>query len=303
MKKTSPMIGYYSFQSFLQFSKQMGGVGQPGYVHLDIRLPPPYTHLNNRTGSLCHRLRGGWKPRPAEPDPDNAGGGNIPDPNHPPQARILYYMKKRALLFVNGRLPDSESARRLIQPDDTLLAADGGMRHLLAFGLLPSVLIGDLDSVSADERRRLEEGGVRILQHPRDKNETDLELALHYAVEAGYRPIIVVAALGGRLDQTLGNLSLLTDPAWADIDIRLDDGVEEAFFVRMQARVEGRPGDIVSLIAWGGDVTGVATDGLRWPLHSETLVAHETRGISNEMLGTSASVRLKSGLLLVIHRH
>jgi thiamine pyrophosphokinase len=219
---------------------------------------------------------------------------------------------KRAIIFVNGHLPDLEAARRLIRPDDFLIAADGGTRHALALGLLPSVVVGDLDSVTADDRRRLEGSGVEIRQYPPDKNETDLELALRTALGAGYRSIFVLAALGGRLDQTLGNLALLTDPSLAEVDVRLDDGIEEAFFVRTQAkasprgasrRVEGCPGDTVSLIPWGGLAEGVTTDGLRWPLRGETLHPDKTRGISNEMLAEIATISLKSGLLLVIHRH
>ncbi len=78
---------------------------------------------------------------------------------------------------------------------------------------------------------------------------------------------MIVGALGGRLDQTLGNLSLLTEPELADLDIRLDDGVEEALFTRSRCEVHGKPADIVSLLPWGGEVTGVSTEGLRWPLH------------------------------------
>jgi thiamine pyrophosphokinase len=219
---------------------------------------------------------------------------------------------KRAIIFVNGHLPDLEAARRLIRPDDFLIAADGGTRHALALGLLPSIVIGDLDSVTADDRRRLEGSGVEIRQYPPDKNETDLELALRIALEAGYSSILVLAALGGRLDQTLSNLALLTDPSLAEVDVRLDDGIEEAFFVRTQAkasprgasrRVEGCPGDTVSLIPWGGLAEGVTTDGLRWPLRGETLHPDKTRGISNEMLAEIATISLKSGLLLVIHCH
>jgi thiamine pyrophosphokinase len=207
----------------------------------------------------------------------------------------------RAVIFVNGYIPDLEPVRRLTQPSDTILAADGGTRHALALGLMPSVVIGDLDSLTDDDRRKLDTARTEIRQYPRDKNGTDFELALHYAVEAGYREILVVAALGNRLDQTLGNLALLTDPSLVGLDVRADDGVEQAFFVRTQARIEGRPGDLVSLIPWGGEVTGVATDGLRWPLRGETLYPYQTRGISNELLGETASVSLKSGLLLVVH--
>lgn len=208
----------------------------------------------------------------------------------------------RALIFVNGCLSNLESVHKLILPDDVLIAADGGLQHILMLGLVPSVLIGDLDSLSRENRHVLETGDTRIYQYPHDKNETDFELALHYAVETGYREMLIVAALGGRLDQTIGNLMLLTDPILAGLDIRADDGVEEAFFTRTSCRLRGKPGDLISLIPWGGEATGVTTDGLRWPLSGDILKPHKTRGISNELLGGTASVVIQSGLLLVVHR-
>jgi thiamine pyrophosphokinase len=207
----------------------------------------------------------------------------------------------RCIIFANGTLPDIHSARALIRADDFILAADGGTRHALALGLRPSVIIGDLDSVSFD-LKQLTEAGTKIIRHPRDKNKTDLELALEHVVENGYREIILMAALGARLDQTLGNLALLTNAQYATLDIRLDDGVEEVFFVRRRASIDGQGSDLLSLIPWGGEVAGIHTEGLRWPLSNETLLPCQTRGISNEMLGSTASISIGSGLLLVIHR-
>jgi thiamine pyrophosphokinase len=214
----------------------------------------------------------------------------------------FFVFMARLIIFSNGLVPDLESARRLIQPGDTLYAADGGTRHALALGLLPSVVIGDLDSLTPDDRRQLDAGGVEIQQYPRDKDNTDLELALQYAIQAEQREIIVVGALGGRLDQTLGNLSLLSDPRLSTCDIRFDDGVEEAFFTRNRCEVRGRPGEIVSLIPWEAEVTGVNTEGLRWSLRGATLFPDRTRGISNELLGEVASVIVGTGLLLIVHR-
>jgi thiamine pyrophosphokinase len=208
----------------------------------------------------------------------------------------------RAVIFANGLVPEFESARRLIQPGDTLIAVDGGTHHTLAMGFLPSVVIGDLDSLTVDDRQQIIEKGVRLLKYPADKNQTDLELALEYTIQQGFREILIVGALGGRLDQTLGNLFLLADPRLLALDVRLDDGVEEAFFVRGRSQVRGQAGDTVSLIPWDAPVTGVITDRLRWPLRGETLFPEKTRGISNELLGNSAEVSLESGLLLVVHR-
>ena len=207
----------------------------------------------------------------------------------------------RLIIFANGTLPALEATHNLIQAGDVLIAADGGTQHALALGLFPSIVIGDLDSLAPDVRRQLDAKGVEIRQHPRDKDETDLELALQYAFSNGYREIRILGGLGGRLDQTLGNLSLITKLEFTGLDIRIDDGVEEAFFIRDRYELHGKPGDIVSLIPWGGEVSGVCTEGLHWPLQDETLFPDKTRGISNELVRETASLSIKSGLLLVIH--
>ena len=213
----------------------------------------------------------------------------------------------RIVIFANGELPGPEAARALLQPDDYLIAADGGANHLLKMGILPEIVIGDLDSIDEDALFDLTSAEVEIKQYSEDKDETDIELALSYAVELQSSAILIVGALGGRLDQTLANLSILTDPTLPAIDIRLDDGVEEAFFCRAsaakggQAKVRGRSGDTVSLIPWSGPVKGVSTDGLQWPLYGETLFGSKSRGISNVMLSETASIHIQSGLLLIVH--
>ena len=208
----------------------------------------------------------------------------------------------RILIFANGMLPDLEKARGLLQGDEVIVCADGGTRHALALGLRPSVVIGDLDSLSDADALRLSEMTVPIQRYAHDKDETDLELALDYALAMKPGAILVAGALGSRLDHTLGNLSLLADPRLLSVDCRLDDGVEEASFCRVFSEVRGAPGDLVSLIPWGVQVTGVRTEGLRWPLSGGVLHPEKTLGISNEMLGEYAAVRVQTGLLLVVHR-
>lgn len=204
------------------------------------------------------------------------------------------------MIFANGELPNLEAARKLLLPDDFIICADGGTRHALALGLIPQVIIGDMDSLPDTFQSSTFKG--EFIQVSADKNETDLELALKYALAFHPDVILIIAALGGRLDQTLGNISLISDLRLSTFDIRLADGVEEIFFCRDQTRVKGGSGDIVSLIPWGGEVSGVETENLKWPLRSETLYPYKTRGISNEMLGEEASIKISSGLLLIVHR-
>lgn len=209
-----------------------------------------------------------------------------------------FFLFMRILIFANGELPNLESARRLTRPDDFILCADGGTRHALALGLTPNLIIGDMDSFNV-ERLSF---NVDVLRFPKDKDETDLELAIAQALKMNPSEVVIIGALGGRMDQTLGNIALLSDLRPSTCDIKLNDGAEEIFFCRDHAQVNGRSGDIVSLIPWGREVTGVVTENLKWKLSGETLYPHKTRGISNEMLTEEASIKTKSGLLLVVHQ-
>ncbi|HJS20584.1 MAG TPA: thiamine diphosphokinase [Anaerolineales bacterium] len=217
---------------------------------------------------------------------------------------------QRIIIFANGEISDLDKARRLLQVDDYILCADGGTRHAVSLGVQPNLIIGDLDSAEEGAIQKFQAGGVPVEPYPRDKNETDLELAINRAIELKPKQIVIVAALGGRLDQTLANITLLTDQRLStlrhglgqDFDIRLDDGVEEILLCRDRVEVHGRSGDIVSLIPWGGAVSDIQTESLKWPLRRETLYPDKTRGISNEMIDKTASISIGSGLLLVVHR-
>ena len=207
----------------------------------------------------------------------------------------------RAVIFANGELRDLGAVHRVLQPGDFLVAADGGLRHLRSLGLLPNLLIGDLDSVSEEDADLLRSSGVEVRRYPVEKNETDLELALEAVSQAGYSSIRVVAALGGRLDQTLANLFLLRLPGLEHLDLRLDDGLEEVVLIRHRLTLVGGPGDVVSLLPLDGPAGGIQTDGLYYQLKHETLFPEHTRGISNVMLGSEASISLERGQLLCVH--
>lgn len=207
----------------------------------------------------------------------------------------------RIIILANGELPDLDKARSLIQADDYIICADGGTRHALALGIKPHLIIGDMDSASKEALEQFRRNAVDIELFPQDKNETDLELAIDHALGLKPNEIIIAGALGGRLDQTLANIALLTSTPYPLPVTRLDDGVEEILLCRDQVEVHGRSGDIVSLIPWQGEVTAVQTMNLKWPLRKETLYPEKTRGISNEMIGNAASISIGSGLLLIVH--
>ena len=209
----------------------------------------------------------------------------------------------RAVVFANGELPDAQGARDLLRPDDLIIAADGGTRHALATGVIPDMIIGDLDSLLANDRARVEAAGSRIISFSPRKDETDLELALRQAEREGATEIVIFAALGGRLDQTIANLLLLALPELNGIDVRVVAGAQEAFLIHDghgETVVAGRPGDTVSLIPLGGDAVGVTAEGLEWSLHEDTLRFGPARGVSNVLVAQQARVRVQQGLLLCV---
>ena len=206
----------------------------------------------------------------------------------------------RAIIFANGEFSDPQSARALLRPDDLIIAADGGARHAWDAGVVPQVVIGDFDSLSPGEQARVGASGSQVIRFSPRKDETDLELALGYAAREGATEIIILAALGGRLDQTIANLLLLAMPKLSEITVRIVAGAQTAFLIRDQALVEGLPGDTVSLIPLGGDAVGVTATGLEWPLHEDALRFGPARGVSNVLVAEQAPVCVRQGLLLCV---
>lgn len=205
------------------------------------------------------------------------------------------------LIFANGEMEEVEWIRPYLTQATAVWAADGGSKYLKRLDRLPDRVIGDMDSLPPEVQAWLTAGQVPFNQHPPAKDETDLELALLLAVAQGYREIWLFGLLGGRLDQTLANVLLLTHPALANTAVTLFTPTERAWLVRQQTTISGQVGDVVSLIPLRGDVQMVATTGLQWPLVNETLQFGQARGISNRMTAVSATVEISSGILLCVH--
>ena len=213
-------------------------------------------------------------------------------------------------VFSGGEEPEGlpESSGGDGSAADLVIAADGGLRWAQKLGVQVDVVVGDMDS--AEGAALAEAGGAEILRHDPDKDATDLELALELACDRGASIITLIGGHGGRLDHFLGNIALLAAlPKGVQAQALM--GQTEIFVthghgtrgVKQQGEkleLKGKPGQLVSLIPWGGDAAGIKTEGLRWPLAGETLPLGTSRGISNEMTDTKASVSLESGTLLVI---
>ena len=204
----------------------------------------------------------------------------------------------RAVVFANGTLKDLEDVRALLKPDDTLIAADGGAMHCKALGVVPALIVGDLDSLPEEEQRFWDEQGVQFIQHDRRKDETDLELALLYAQGLDREETLVLGALGGRWDQSFANILLPSYHLLDDQDVTFWHEGTWIYLIRDQRTIRGQAGQTVSLIPVGGSAHGVTTEGLEWPLQNETLLMGASRGVSNVLLGEKAIIQVNDGMLL-----
>jgi thiamine pyrophosphokinase len=181
-----------------------------------------------------------------------------------------------------------------------VVAADSGIDHAHALGLVVDVAIGDFDSVSASGLAHAEADGARVDRHPVAKDATDLELALDAALALAPVRVHVLGGHGGRLDHLLANALLLARPAYAAVAITAQMGAAHLTIVRREARLEGPVGGIVSLLPLHGPAIGVTTAGLLYPLADEDLEAGSTRGVSNELTQPAATVTIRGGVLAAV---
>ena len=197
-------------------------------------------------------------------------------------------------------------ARRAVADGAVLICADSGGAVAHTWGLKPDLLLGDMDSLDPQILAQMEAEGIAIQSFPTAKDETDLELAIRAALGQGCRQIKILGGIGGRLDQTLGNLFLLALPRFAAVgaELSVTGEQEEIFLLRDAASllIKGETGDLVSLLPATAQVTGIQTANLLYPLQEETLFFGSTRGISNVIVASPAQVSLQDGLLFVVHR-
>jgi len=206
---------------------------------------------------------------------------------------------RRALVFAGGD-PPPHSVQPHLHHDAVVIGADSGVEHARRLGRAVDVAVGDFDSIDPTVLAETETEGATILRHPRDKDATDLELALEAAMTLGVDAVTVVGGHGGRVDHFVANCLLLASDRFHLLDVDAFLGTAHAVVARGPTRITGRPGELVTLLAIGGPAAGVRTSGLRFALDDATLQPGSTLGVSNEMHADEATVTVGRGTVLVI---
>ena len=184
---------------------------------------------------------------------------------------------------------------------DLVIAADSGLHLAAGLGLTVDLIVGDFDSAAPEAVAKAVDRGATVESHPADKDATDLDLALAAAARLGATRTIVVGGAGDdRIDHVLANAGVIAAERHAAVAPEWWVGPVRVWPTRGRCRIDGTAGDVVSIVPAGGDAV-VTTAGLRWPLDRENLPFGSSRGQSNQMTGTTATVQVHSGVAMVTH--
>ncbi len=185
--------------------------------------------------------------------------------------------------------------RSYLRKDDFYICCDSGLKHREGLGIVPDLIVGDFDS---HENPHLD---VETITLPREKDDTDTVFAVKEALSRGFQDFLLVGVIGGRLDHTLGNVSLLLMlDAQGKTATALDDFSEMEIVSGQPAQIEDRY-PYFSLLNISGTAQGITIKNAKYSLAEAEISCEYQYGISNEVLpGKTAVVTVNHGRLLLI---
>lgn len=207
----------------------------------------------------------------------------------------------RTAVFLNGVPESPDILRSVARRADLVVAADGGAVYAVDAGIVPDLIVGDLDSLGEERAREFESRGARLERHPVKKDKMDGELAIEAARDLGAAFVDLLCATGGRFSADAALPHILLAAERMGLRATVVAGWGRAFVVEGGSRtVEGNRGDSVSVFPLDGTATGVTLEDMAYPLRDACLEAGDTLGFHNELIGDAAQVSVREGALLVV---
>ncbi|WP_352419964.1 thiamine diphosphokinase [Proteiniborus sp.] len=203
----------------------------------------------------------------------------------------------KALIISNGNLNDID-IDYYFQNADIVICADGGARHLFSENLTPDFIIGDLDSLDLEILNRFKRVGVGLQKHSTHKDKTDTELSIEYAIEKGANDIVLLGAIGSRLDHSMANIMLLYKFINQNINITVIDSHNEVFITKDLLRLNNKEDSFISIIPLIN--SKVSLQGFEYDTNCVDFNIGSTLGISNAIKDEVGLVKVEEGICLVI---
>lgn len=180
-----------------------------------------------------------------------------------------------------------------------VICADGGLEKAEKLNLIPNIVVGDLDSVSPDVLKHYLNKNLELIKYPEEKDFTDMEIAIEYAVSKNYNDIILVGATGSRLDHTVGNILLLEKYFLNGIKIKILDNNNVVQIIGSKLQIKHKQNSYVSIIPVTEIIEGVTLKGFKYPLTDVTVKRGSTLCISNQIEDEIGIITIEKGNALV----
>ena len=204
-------------------------------------------------------------------------------------------MKRRCVIVGGAGIRNYQTIWEYQNPDDFNIFCDSGLRHQEWLGVQPHLIVGDFDS---HENPHLD---VETIVLPREKDDTDTVFAVKEALKRGFDDFLLLGVVGGRLDHTLGNVSILLMLHSLGKRALLLDDYSEMEIVSKEPVYIDDSFSFFSLVNISGTAEGVTVEGAKYPLQNGSIPCTYQYGISNEVLpGRQAKVSVEKGELLLV---
>ena len=198
----------------------------------------------------------------------------------------------RCVIVGAAPFTDAQLLKTYIRSGDYVIAADGGLAHMQALGQEPHVILGDFDSADRPNFSN-------VVVFPKEKDQTDSELAIDYAIAEGYSSIWLIAPFGGRIDHTIANLNLLRYAHSRGIYLKLYDGENLVYFIGQGTYRPDCKYQYYSFFPMEENTT-ISLDGFKYPLDHYVMNGENSLCVSNEPDCSELVVEVHQGLVLCV---
>lgn len=205
---------------------------------------------------------------------------------------------KKISIVAGGELDESLLDR--IKQSEYIIGVDRGAWWLFSRNIKPAIAIGDFDSISSVELTSLKEAHISIQKYSTEKNETDLELAVSFALRKKPEQIEIFGTIGSRLDHSLAGVSLLVSCFEKHIPARIITKTSELTLFSGKMNVaKNDEYQYLSILPWSEEIC-VSIFGCKYNGEHIEMKRGESRGVSNEIVEKEASINISSGIALLI---
>ena len=201
----------------------------------------------------------------------------------------------RIVVLANGLFPSGRQGLELLKTAELIICCDGATDKLVARGMSPHVIIGDLDSVSSEVRELY----ASVMIHSDDQESNDLTKAVHYCIEKGYPSVSILGATGLREDHTLGNISLMME-YFPRIEVQMISDYGLFFLAQSGEKVQSYNGEKISLFSIDNRVR-VTSTGLKYPLNDLQL-SNWYKASLNEATADHITLQFESDHPLIVYK-